>query len=273
MQKLIDLSSNVFKSQALEGVEIQMCEHCKTPRQVLVNILGVKKICNCLCHCQAEALRKNDQEQIIRQQKQRMENLRHKGIADPQHQKYTFKNDDNPKSEIARKAYKYAERFKEMYEKNCGLMLYGGVGTGKSFYACCIANILIDQGISALVTSMPRIMYKMRSMSFEEDKNMFIDSIERYSLVVIDDLGVENPTDFAHETMFQVLDARVRSKKPLIITTNLDPKDFNNPKDERYNRLFDRIRECCVPILVDGSSRRREIMKDKSQWFEEMMGG
>ena len=40
------------------------------------------------------------------------------------------------------KAHAYVENWKEAYKSNIGLLLFGDVGTGKSFFAGCIANAL-----------------------------------------------------------------------------------------------------------------------------------
>ena len=64
-----------------------------------------------------------------------------------------------------------------------------------------------------------------------EDRNQFINSLNRYSLLIIDDLGIERNSDFALEQVFNVIDSRYRSKKPLIITTNLTLSELNNAAD------------------------------------------
>ena len=53
-----------------------------------------------------------------------------------------------------------------MRDKNVGMLFYGDVGTGKSFYACCIANALLDKGVSVLVTSSPKILEKIQASKF-----------------------------------------------------------------------------------------------------------
>ena len=41
-----------------------------------------------------------------------------------------------------------------------------------------------------------------------EDRNQFIDSLNRYSLLIIDDLGIERNSEFALEQVFNVIDNR-----------------------------------------------------------------
>ena len=64
---------------------------------------------------------------------------------------YTFAN-DNGENPLMDKARAYVENWKEAYKSNIGLLLFGDVGTGKSFFAGCIANALLDQDVPVLMT-------------------------------------------------------------------------------------------------------------------------
>lgn len=55
------------------------------------------------------------------------------------------------------KARAYVENWKEAYKNNTGLLLFGDVGTGKSFFAGCIANALLDRDVPVLMTNFPTI--------------------------------------------------------------------------------------------------------------------
>ncbi len=71
-----------------------------------------------------------------------------------------------------------------------------------------------------MMTNFPTILSRLTGM-FPEERIDYIDSIGRYDLLILDDLGVERNTSYAMEQMFQVVDRRYRSCKPLIVTTNL----------------------------------------------------
>ena len=75
---------------------------------------------------------------------------------------------------------------------------------------------------------------------------------------IIDDLGVERSTEYAMEQMFFVIDSRYRSRRPMIITTNLKLSELKNPPDLAHARIYDRILERCAPILFDGKNFREE---------------
>lgn len=151
----------------------------------------------------------------------------------------------------------YVRNWKEAYRENTGLLLFGDVGTGKSFFAGCIANALIDQDIPVLMTNIPSILNRLTGM-FAEDRAAFISALDDYSLLILDGLGVERNTGYALEQMFLVIDSRYRSRKPLIVTTNLKLEEIKNPPDLAHARIYDRIMERCAPVLFSGRNFREE---------------
>ena len=68
----------------------------------------------------------------------------------------------------------------------------------------------------------------------------------------------ERSTEYAMEQMFFVIDSRYRSRRPMIITTNLKLAELKNPPDLAHARIYDRILERCAPILFDGKNFREE---------------
>ena len=155
------------------------------------------------------------------------------------------------------KAFSQSAGSYEKYRNNTGLLLFGDVGTGKSFFAGCIANALLDRDVPVLMTNFPTILNRLTGM-FSEDRADFIASFDEYDLLIIDDLGVERSTEYAMEQMFFVIDSRYRSRRPMIITTNLKLAELKNPPDLAHARIYDRILERCAPILFAGKNFREE---------------
>lgn len=150
----------------------------------------------------------------------------------------------------------YVDGWDKAYTSNTGLLLFGDVGTGKSFFAGCIANALLDRDVSVMMTNFPTILSRLTGM-FPEERIDYIDSIGRYDLLILDDLGVERNTSYAMEQMFQVVDRRYRSCKPLIVTTNLSLEQMKNAPDVEHSRIYGRILEYCAPILFSGKDMRK----------------
>lgn len=234
------------------------CKHCGGNRQTVVPCFGKSGyfMPRCVCPCQAEAER---QRKEAEEQRNRMESIkcrRAQGLQDRYLYDYTFAN-DNGQNPLMKKAHAYADNWKQAYQDNTGLLLFGDVGTGKSFFAGCIANALLDRDIPVLMTNFPSILNRLTGM-FSEDRADFIASLGMYDLLIIDDLGVERNTEYAMEQMFHVIDCRYRSRKPMIITTNLKLEEIKNPPDLAHARIYDRILERCAPILFDGKNFREE---------------
>ena len=155
------------------------------------------------------------------------------------------------------KARAYVDHWPEAFKRNVGLMLFGDVGTGKSFAAGCIANALLDRDVPVLMTNFPTILARLSGM-FGEDRTAFLDGLEDYDLLIIDDLGAERNTGYSMEQMFSIVDSRYRSSKPIIVTTNLKLNELKHPPDLAHARIYDRILGRYAPILFAGKNFREE---------------
>lgn len=224
-----------------------------------------------LCKCEQdrqEAERKEEERIKFRQD---CERLRRDGITDPSYLTSTFDQDDNRNPAVSDVCRKYVDHWTEMKADNIGILFYGGVGTGKSFLACCIANALIDRCVKTSVTNFPRILNRLQG--FGEDKQTFLDKLNRFDCLVIDDLGVERDTSYSVEQIYNIVDARSRAGKPLIVTTNLSLDDLRNPPSMGYARIYDRVLEMCpIKLKLAGESRRTVNAAARRDRAKEILG-
>ena len=183
---------------------------------------------------------------------------------------WTFDIDDMKTPKLTAAMKRYAENFSEMKKSKKGLLLHGDTGTGKSFYAACIANYLIDRGIPVLMTNFMRISNKINE-SFE-GRQSFIDSLNDFELLILDDLGAERQSDFMNEQVFNIVDSRYRAGLPLIVTTNTPFKRIAAEQEIKYKRIYDRLLELCFPIEVNGDSRRKESLRGEYNDFRSFLG-
>lgn len=75
---------------------------------------------------------------------------------------------------------------------------------------------------------------------------------------------------YAREQVFNIIDGRYLTRKPLIVTTNLSLKAMKNPKDLAEQRIFDRVLEMCIPVCFDGESLRQEKAKQRMQLYRQL---
>ena len=247
------------------------CGKCHTRKQTIIVLANGKQLKpRCVCKCEQEKMAKEEEDRKNKEHAEKVKELRKTGFPDAEMARFTFEIDDRSNPQISDIAHRYVDNFTEMYKRHKGLLLFGTVGTGKTYMAACIANALIDRGYTCLVTNFARLTNTISSM--RSDKQEYIDSLNGFSLIVIDDLSSERDTEYMNEIVMNIIDARYRSGKPLIVTTNLTAEELNAPKDIRKKRVYSRLMEMCVPIEVKGTDRRRtRAVKEKSE-VEKILG-
>ena len=265
------ISSLAAKSKAVRepGDYIQdgllYCGHCQTPKQCRISYGGGERIVGCQCACRMRQYKTEQKAMWEMEQRIHIRELRADGIRDRSLTGCRFDTAvDTP--ELA-KCRRYADHWDDMYAQNSGLLLWGNTGNGKTYAAACIANQLIDRGIPAMITSFPRIL------SAGWDKREIAEQMRHYQLLIIDDLGAERNSDYALETVYMVIDERYKSKKPLIVTTNLTLEEICKPKNMDYQRIYDRVLEMCVPVVFQGQSIRRQTANEKLKKAKEILDG
>ena len=262
VRRRIDRASEKLEPRADEYIDpadgLLHCKVCGEPRQTVIPNFGKPGYLTprCVCPCQMAAQRQRKETEAQRDRMDRIKRRKAQGLQDRYLYDYIFAN-DNGQNPLMDKARSYVEHWNEAYRNNTGLLLFGDVGTGKSFFAGCIANVLLDRDVPVLMTNFPTILNKLTGM-FNEDRGELIASLGTYDLLILDDLGVERSTEYAMEQMFHVIDCRYRSRKPMIVTTNLKLDEIKNPPDLAHARIYDRILECCAPILFPGKNFRVE---------------
>lgn len=223
-----------------------------------------------LCECGMKRREEEEKARKAREFQSEVKRLRKLGFPDAEMAHWTFANDDGADAKISSIAHKYVDNFVEMKKRGKGLLLYGTVGSGKTYIAACIANELISRGRPCLVTNFARITNTLQGMF--EGKQRYLDDLNRVDLLVIDDLSAERDTSFMNEMVFNVIDARYRSGKPLIVTSNLTSEELMRPNNIDKQRIYSRVLEMCFPVEVKGVDRRKKKLRDDSADMARLLG-
>ena len=248
------------------------CGKCHAPKEAFfakgIVLMGKNKH---PVECSCQRTEREQQEALINQQKHidLVRRLKAEGFSDPAMLDWTFENDNGRSPQMCH-AHCYVEQWQTMRAENLGLLLWGGVGTGKSFLAGCIANALMEQEVPVRMTNFARILNELNS-SFS-GRNDIVDKFCRYPLLIIDDFGMERGTEYALEQIYSIVDSRYRSRKPLIVTTNLTLDEIRHPQDTAHARIYDRLLEMCVPISCIGVSFRKENAQEKLERLKSLIG-
>ena len=254
----------------LEADGLLHCDVCGEKTQTRVQVLGQERKVRCICRCVKEKQEREEKARREEQRLRRIKALRVQGFDKSEMQGWRFENDDgkNPKATTA--ARSYCERFKEFKEQGKGLLFHGSVGTGKTYTAACIANALIDKGVPVLMTNFSRIINTVQGRF--EGRQEYIDSLNNFDLLIIDDLAAERNTEFVNEIVFSVIDARYRSGLPLIVTTNVAARAMAQEREQDRQRIYSRVLEMCHPIEVGGADRRAQAAARDYAEINKMLG-
>lgn len=275
---------NFIKTEKAEGDYekngLLHCGKCNTPKQrwltgkakeLLSNVAG------CECSCQRTA--REEREAKDARYKEQMELITRReialangDIASTAYLQTRFKYDKRADSELSKSLKRYVENFAEMKKKGIGIMFYGEVGTGKTFYASCIANAVFDKGYSVVIDTYANLCNRIQDFGAKRD--FVLNQIRYAGLVVFDDFGAERQSDYVQEKGFTLIDEREKSNLPMIITTNLTPGEIKKSFSKAQKRIYSRIMKACVPLhILDNPRPREAIGKEKTRYFQNTCGG
>jgi DNA replication protein DnaC len=175
----------------------------------------------------------------------------------------TFKarRGDKIRGELLRSAERYVMGFNLRARGECdkGLLMIGSVGCGKTHLAVAVLQQIIDKGYSGLYYNSPQLLRDIRA-TFDEGslvtEDDLLEEVTSTDLLVFDDVGAENSTQFVLDRFYLVINERYEAGKPILVTTNLDMEALENRLGER---IVSRLNEMCAtfgPFPVEDWRRK-----------------
>jgi len=242
------------------------CGKCHTPKQFRMTAPPMEgRLFPHPCQCEQERLDREAAEQEAQRHRHAVAELKRRGFTDPAMRNWTFDNDNGECPQMD-KARFYVEHWETMQAENIGYLLWGGVGTGKSYFAGCIANALMENEITVRMTNFAAVLNDLTART--EGRNEYIARLCRSPLLIIDDFGMERGTEYGLEQVYNVIDSRYCSRRPLIVTTNIPLHDLQHPP---HARIYDRLLEMCAPIRFTGENFRKATAQDKLARLKNLM--
>lgn len=272
------IGAGVLAARERAGVEAiitddgeTLCKACGEPLTLALQFtgdiaksLGERRTVPRNCKCMRDMFAAEDAAMEKQRREREIADRKIRWLESDKYRKSTFSADVGRHPKIRSTCEKYVERYREMIEANLGLAFIGGNGGGKTFWACCIANALIESGASVLMTTLSKLIRDMNA-DYGEQRDRISRKIKTVDFLIIDDYGAERGTEFSLEQAFEILDMRYSAGKPLIITANLSEDNLKNPPNIKYARSYSRIIEMCPARIEVKGERRQEIAEQKRQ--------
>ena len=121
------------------------------------------------------------------------------------------------------------------------LFMHGATGLGKTHLSLAVANEAIKKGFGVVYGSAPNLFGTLEREHFGRQysgEKTYEQELLETDLLIIDDLGVEFSTQFTVSCVYNIINSRILSRKPTIISTNLTPREL----EEKYTqRITSRI--------------------------------
>lgn len=148
----------------------------------------------------------------------------------------------------------YAERESLFRDKRNGLLIFGGIGSGKTHLAAAIANQMIDRGIPSLFATFSSHLEHIREEFDHTGQKKYLSMMKNTPMLVIDDLGKEKRSDWTQQVLYDVINYRYEHLLPIIITSNFDADGMANYVG---GAIWSRLYEMCGAVETKGKDYRQ----------------
>lgn len=139
------------------------------------------------------------------------------------------------------------------------ILITGSTGCGKSFLACALGHQACIQGYKTTYLNMNRLIEKVTLSKLDGSYIKLLNHLERQTLIILDDFGLQPLTQEIRLTILQLLEDRY-GKKSIIITSQLPvAKWYDYINDPTLaDAIMDRLTANAIRIELKGESMRRK---------------
>src|SRR5690625_847532 len=250
-----------FTPSKQEILEVFDCDGCgqKVKRMKTLVLAGPKKgewivgVVGCKC----EDIKLAEEAKRVRE-RLRIENMKNHfeshSLINKSLQQATLENYEPTSKELAQ-AKKQVIDYINDFNGEGNLLLTGTYGTGKSHLSVAITKELMKKGYTAVFISVPKLLTKIKN-TYNNDgptEHELLEVMAKVDLLVIDDIGAEQKTEWSTPKLFEIFDER--AGKATIFTTNLSSAQLKAWVGERN---FSRMLENTTSIKMNGKDYRRK---------------
>ena len=152
-------------------------------------------------------------------------------------------------------ALEYASHFNDRAREGIGLYIEGPYGTGKTHLAAAIANNLMERGIPVICKTSIAILEDVKG-AFDRNEQQVLRLYKTIDLLIIDDLGKEQCTEWSQAVLYGILNERYEDLLPTCITTNFGEEDLvrqmtlPDGDNSRIRAIISRLHEINVVVSM-----------------------
>jgi DNA replication protein DnaC len=167
-----------------------------------------------------------------------------------------------PRDRHTREPLTVARRWVDAYQadERSNLLVFGGVGAGKTGLAWGILRELLAQGTPGLIVPLRELLWELRQSFRTGDPCDTAERAQRVPVLVLDDLGAERPTDFARDELAVIVERRYAAERPTIVTSNYDPERLawrlGHDDPVIGQRIVSRLTDGAWQLRLGGPDRR-----------------
>ena len=162
---------------------------------------------------------------------------------------------------------KYFKEFIDNYDKEDkpkGMYLHGSFGSGKTYLIAALFNEMAKKGVRSIIVYYPRLLRKLKS-SFDSDYDEQCEALERIPLLLLDDIGAENCSNWSRDDVLgPLLQHRMENHLPTFFTSNLTLEELETSLSitssgvdkVKARRIIERIKQLTIDCSLISKNRR-----------------